>query len=506
MSKQKEVEINVNEKDINKEELNGQTSKTNKNRNKRSRSNNRNKQNKKDSTRKGSYKSNPNPADLYNRVSSLSGLATRLNFYNPLGGFIDLNTPNSLNYPVNSIAGVMSISFIPTMGSVTENDNQNPANIAWNKLLAYCQSTVSRTLEFDPADLGLYMMAWDNVYMWYTSLVRVYATILKYSFGGVDRYAPNYLVDAQGFDYDDLSVHQADLQYFINRLAYTISQYNVPAGYPFIERHQWLVSGIYSDANTAKPQSYIFKPDMIFMYQEADGAGKLVPANAVWKTSGKTFEDIKTITTTMLNTLLNSQDFWNISALLLRAFGRENMLQCIPIENSLSVLETSYRPEVLLQINNMTILPDIDFTDSATYDAWSVRQGELSTGSREGALYQPCMIINTAPSAGKNAQTEYYLQNRILNLMEVSDDNIIEAVRCMAIAREYTVSTTPNEGVLVWDSFGTELITRINLYFRQWSGRSEVAIKNLPIHSYLNFDVTNPSNTLMAASALSTTV
>lgn len=475
----KEIEVNVpedemNEADFPKHDTDRNISKS-KPQGKSKKRNNRTK------------KSNRNDSSWYTRISSMVDSSARVVSTWPLGKQIDYNYPAGVTVAVPTLPGVMQLQFIPTIGYSQSNTSQ--VSMAFNKLHAYLQSTVSVSIDPDPADLGMYMFSWDNIFMWYNSLVRVYATLNAYD--PQNMYYPGAIVGAEGFNLSNLVANKANLEFFINDLANKLSQFNVPAGFDFMTRHLWMTSGVYLDTkDTAKAQSYVFTPRLLYVFVEQDttqpGHMEAIDLSTYYG-NGIGYNDIVTITNTLVNPVLNSGDMRDISALMLRAFGRSNMMAIAPVQSGIVIIPT-YRPEVLEQINNATILPPPDLSNSTIKSSFDITQGELDTGEKTGAIMQACLWSNTS----YGGTMALYTANKLLNVMsgDYSAGNVLEASRFMVIGNSVEVDPDPTVAdVLVLDNYGTEIMVAgfIWYYGIGSSGQPQLtAMSMLPSFDQLN--------------------
>lgn len=482
----KKVEMNVEEKSFNQADLprNSETktaTKQNKRRNSHSQKKNTRKQ-----TNKNAFSKRNDPA-YYNRYVGLVEGSANYNFLYPLGNELNYNDVPSIERVVNSIPGIMELRFIPTIGYT--NSSNSAVNISLQNLRAYLQTTVSRKLEFDAADFGMYIFAWDSVYIWYTMLVRAYATIGMYD--PVNRYIPEALLSAQGFDAADLRSHQAELFYFINRLAVSLSRYNVPGGFKILERHQWMVNGVYADAQTMKPQTYVYTPVWLYKYVETQGVGYLDVAAPTNGFVNVTYDQIVAFTDQLLIPLQQSGDIWDMSSIFGNGFGQDNCMKVLPIESDLR-LSIGYRPEVLTQINNATLIGIPNIGDATVKTAWQIRQGELDTGEKTGALIQTPLNVYTYTG------TNYYenpsipnsslrVSNRVLNVMSTSQDDILEATRLTVIYKTRSIDYALKECTVDFGAVGSEVVANIVVYWfsKDSTNPQGLKLKSLPLNENL---------------------
>lgn len=470
--KTKEVEINVDDSQINEEELpktsksqnkNSSRRSTNKNNSSNSARNNRNRD-RRDNRSRTSNRAANDPV-FYNKIKGL--LATAPNVVNtlPLGHVANMNYPDGSTSSTPTIPGIMSFDFVPTIGYSQSIDS--PANKAINKMYTYLQTTANTNLPFDPADLGLYLWAWDSILMWYNIMQRAYATTRMAD--PLNNYLPIALLEAQGFDYSDLSSNLANLAFYINLVSQTLSTFFIPTGFDIIRRHSLLCANVWTDNDAGKPQMFVFRPYFLYQYVEADATspGYCKPFRPNTTDTLMGYEDIVGVFNSMLQVLTQSEDVKTIGAYIIKSFGTDNIYQ-FPAMDPLSYLVPAYRQEILEQINNMTIcpIPDLD-TVSAVGTGYQVRQGELSTGSKEGAILQNCMFLQSSTANSALAWASLWKSSRRLNVSSgnYSMDNVLEATRLMFIAD--TVESDPSGRYIISShSYGTELVVGATVYYK----------------------------------------
>lgn len=492
--KPKEVELNVPDKSLNMADISDKntsdsaTKKSDKGNRSSRRQNNRASKSNKGREAEGNA---IHAKAASNLLSNLTVSSTRLIETWPAGKRINFNFPSSVQMEVASIPGVMEIDFVPTIGYSP--DINSPASIAFQKLHAFLQSTVSVSIDPEPADLGLYMFAWDTVFMWYNSLCRVHATMNGYDL--LNRYYPRALVAAQGFNFSDLFSKQAQLEYYINALGYKISQFYVPAGYEFMSRHMWMTSGIYLDADEPKAQAYVFRPHIMYTFVETDTNKPAyldpIVLQPYYDKGGFTMEDIISITETLINPILQSGTMRDISALLLRAFGASNMMKIDGVLPG-DIINPEYKPEVLEQLGNSTIFPIPDLSSDSTFgDSFQITQGELDSGVKAGAIIQTCQWVIKDKTANPDYLLQLYVANRMLNVMNgnYTADNVLEATRWMVIPALATKDVDPKVGTyLSFNGYGTEILCGLTIYYINFN--NDVSYM-LGFDTY--FDISKPS-------------
>lgn len=366
MTKRKNDEIKENQKDQKNCSPNNRTNSRRKNgKGKRNTRNNseRSVNNRDDSISSGI--SSDNDYAWYNTIPEITRNAARFPFSRPLGTTISYGAADSeanalivdggkdfVGTP-KTIPGIMAIHWTPTVGIST--DPVSPLNVTSREIYSFVRHANSGASNYDATDLMLYLLAMDSIYSMYTAAVRAYGLMMMYT--KENRYMPSYLVNALGFDFDELKGDLAQFRWAINQIAYKISSFAVPNFMSYYLRHMWLNSGVYTDKPSAKAQMYVFVQDDVFQYDD--------------KINSSTFAGLKSVNIShrvpftvdtwlafmdaLINPMLASEDMGIMSGDILKAFGPQNLFTVGPIADDF-VLVPSYSPEVLSQIQNLNVV------------------------------------------------------------------------------------------------------------------------------------------------------
>lgn len=306
----------------------------------------------------------------------------------PLGGEFDLGSLAD-NFDVNAIPGVMAIYTAPAFGWA---DNPNaPVNVAARNIFTYVRHANSGSWNYNSPDLMLYLLAMDSMYSYIAWLKRLYGMCAYYSV--TNRYYPKALIEANGVDFQDLQGNLNDFRGYINMLAVRAGQFVVPSSMAYTAKHEWMYSGLYTDAATDKPQTYMFVPDGFFQYgltAITDSGGtiftsgelsykKLMPkfgnltgapvdyaVGSMTPTKLLTFQDLQAYGDALINPLLQSQDINVMCGDILKAYG-DNVHKISGITEDYTVYP-AYDMEVLDQIQNATFIGEYAAGTSITQD------------------------------------------------------------------------------------------------------------------------------------------
>lgn len=361
----------------------------------------------------------------------------------------------------NAIPGVMSIHWVPTIGYSDGPDA--PINLAARSIYTYVRHVNSGATNYQSTDLMLYFLAMDSVYAWWSALRRVYGTMMTYSY--TNRYYPRVLVQAMGFNYDDLKDNMAQLRAHINQLAVRMASFAVPASMSYMARHQWLNENVYLDSPSGKGQSYVFVQQRYarFSYNATTKIGQLDLEDAG---SNKTFADIVRFTNALLDPIVWDEDFNVMSGDILKAFGPNGILKTFDTTPEYILLPV-YNEEVLTQIMNSTAYGVPSFSKGST-DAHYISQvvNDLTTDSY--LVSKPYYAaVNTSAIALGAGQEDRFVT---FNSDNVTPEQTIVATRLTNIISE----PTPDSGLLL-RTCGSEVVLYY-AYYTLGKGTQDVSI------------------------------
>lgn len=256
-----------------------------------------------------------------------------------------------------SVPGIMSLYWVPITGA-------GPAlNQAANMTYFNTVHANSRNTSYTAADEMLVILAGANVFAALAHGIRAYG-IMKY-YEQQNSYTPRDIVEAMGFDYDDLVANLPTMWFSLNELIARSSQIWIPDEFPLITRWFWMNSNIYKDTDSVKGQYYIYVQDAFYVYSEttSEQGGQLLK-DTVWGDTSvnikagklKKWSDYLALMNRMLNALINSEDRGIIFGDILKAYGKERLYGISAIDASYAVVPV-YDMEVLTQIENAYAYP-----------------------------------------------------------------------------------------------------------------------------------------------------
>ena len=493
----------------------------------KTKTNNRNRRNSNSNSTSGSHtiggneskRSDMNDPTWYKRYPELADDASKFPFSLPLGKPLPIDPdPTYLSKATycNSVPGVMQINWFPTIG-ISDNKN-SAANIASRELYSFVRHANSGHNNYDAPDLMMYVLAMDSAYSMYAAAVRAYGTIMLYN--GMNRYVPKYLIEAQGFDFDDISQNLAQFRWYINQMAYKLSALYVPAGMTYYDRHIWMNSTMFVDGETAKAQTYIFRQNGIYIYDATKANDyqvrlKYVNVNDTYATTKSSetsgaeklkllkVADFVNMMDDIINPILADEAMNIMSGDILKAFGSSNLFIVSPISEDYVTVPV-YSREVMSQIQNLTIMGHVDnVTGIAPGHGADIIQ-KIYEEDFSSAIIQTLSfsnILEVAPDASWRlySRSEAAAMS-VLSLSKIltcehdnaNSDEIIVATRLMNICPAFQSaqagsSTANGEYISTPNTCSTEVVTNIRVWSVKSSGEYGIMQLDkayLPVHAY----------------------
>lgn len=319
-----------------------------------------------DFNRKTGELSSLNDISWYARYPDLLRVSASLPFPYKAGMSIsDMGTFNSSgtttpDYSKNNaynIPGVLAIRFIPSIG-ISANTT-DPASIACKELYARVRKSYSGSLEADPPDFLIYLLALDSIFSYIGSLKRIFR--LVNAFTPYNYVVPDTLLNALGVTPTCVSNLRKDKLKFmgqINELIYMTHNLVCPAVMDIFNRHYWMNDNAYADSPSPNSQIYVFRQDAYYKYAEqktpadVDAAGlAMTPAPLDTAT---TSDDLYAFGLALIRALSSWDDAYTISGYLMRAFEGVPSFG-VDLLTGTEEFVLQYQEEVLAQIENANV-------------------------------------------------------------------------------------------------------------------------------------------------------
>lgn len=389
----------------------------------------------------------------------------------------------------NSLPGIAVMEYVPMPGML--NDWQAPFNVAIRSIYTFIRKSQSGAKNYNAADLGQYVMAYDSAVTYYAWMVRIYGMARMLIVR--NRFTPAAIMRAIGVDYDNIVMNLAALKYYINSYAARLNAMKVPTTFNLFQRHMWLTSNVFTDAPLQTAQLYICTPSHLWKYNWYDegamhepvrlGATGTAENEEGWNRLDNPwgYTDIVKLGEELLDVVLNSEDFNIMSGDIMKAFDN-NVFSLAFIADDYAVVPT-YDPEFLLQFHNATFA----FVGDKGIREWTIHEdttettnvGALVTNANVPCGYHSSVSVDAYYGSASNA----YLVTKKLIDMPLENTS----PKDVAIATRFTLGgsfpedsdgTFGNGCIINIDTYGTEIPTRLTCY-RLDEGGSVTDAKNL---------------------------
>lgn len=287
--------------------------------------------------------------------------------------FVDATSTGKTSYVVTpsrlwsaaTVPGILTFHLMPSIGVCK--DPTDAPNLAAQQLFTLIRKELRVSQNYDKTDVMMLIVAMNSAYMLLEELVRAYKTMGNYN--AENRYVPQAQLQAMGYN-PALMEQLAEIKGILDIFSYQIGSINIPDQFTFISRSSWLYSNIYTDAPSPKAQQYIYAPDGYYVWTEGQedsptylkyvereqlftGEPALDNHNFMVTETDQIWRAINSI----MQPILGSADVGQISSDIARAFGDGGILNFREIENTNVGLQPVYSPEVVEQMSNATILP-----------------------------------------------------------------------------------------------------------------------------------------------------
>lgn len=307
--------------------------------------------------RESSYKGdrgNPNDPSWYISDDQLLKDVASVSYAAATGAYYDLgyNSKPTIKDYCAVIPGIMTMKIYPGPGK--SQGKSDAVNIAANMIYARIRSVISGSRPYDAPDMMMYILGADHAYMYLSWMQRLYGMMNVYS--SMNRYMPNDLVTANGVNPNNLRANMARFRTYINQYALQLSVLYVPADIPLFSRHYWLYQNLWTDADSAKAQFYMYVPYGFGVYNETTSSkGGRIDCITLESLSEAdlTVDDIIEFGNRILNNLILSEDIATISGDIRKTYGEGNSLTASTIDEVYSVIPAK-NDEILSQIENLT--------------------------------------------------------------------------------------------------------------------------------------------------------
>lgn len=402
-----------------------------------------------------------NDPNWYASNPELMTAAASLPFSTTTGQTIVLNDAvTSPSNGLNVVPGIKAITFDPAFGGGISLDAINAAK---DSVYSYVVHANSRNTSYEAADLFQVIISGMNVFAAIAAGIRAYGTMKTYD--QRNKYLPDGLVYAMGFDPQDLRNNLAQAWFDLNDVIAQTKQIWIPNTMPVLDRWFWMNSNVYMDSESVKGQYYVYVQSHFLGYCETytrDGAGGcawlqdgfdtpnpfglLNPKGDVTAAANEHQQftlapgtNVKwshyiAAVRELIAVLVNSEDRGIMMGDILKAYGSGNIYALAPIASTYTVTPV-YDKEVLSQIENTNFFP---------YRYFGL--GQLSNGRL--SYYTSLSVDWCRPHTAQVSQNwgNYPMFRSILNFHQTDDPTpaqIMVATRMKVLGFDF-VSYTPS--------------------------------------------------------------
>lgn len=266
-----------------------------------------------------------------------------------------------------SSPGLMAFRTNPAYGVSTSQDS--PLNQAAQEIYGFIRLGNSRTSSYDAADVMTYLIAWDSIYMLTTNLIRAYGMLNVRT--PDNTYFPDTFIAAMGLNPADAHENASKMYYGINEIISMLQGWGIPTGMDIFARHQWLYKTYYADSQTSKAQSYMFVPNSYYTWAGAGSGHVTSTAEFSLMPEEMDVENHISLIKHLINQIRNDSDCIAMHYDILAWYGSSGLYQVEPMPLNY-ITQGMFAPEVLMQIQNMTLCsamdPDSNFHGDITHD------------------------------------------------------------------------------------------------------------------------------------------
>lgn len=360
-------------------------------------------------------------------------------------------SPESSALNKHSWPGIMRIGYVPGTGVCKE--ESDTVNVMAKNIYAYNRYWNSGARNYDAPDYMVAILAIDNLFSMYAHLVRAYGSI-QY-FNARNRYVSKPMLEALGFDSNNIYNEAASFRGAINALAKRMNTFILPGSMPIFKRHYWMNSNIYKDSESDKAQMYVFVPEIFYTYEEMDlgsRKGGYLKAHQITR-QPHTWQEWVGYLDTMIGKLIASEDIGIMIGDTLKGW-KGNIFGVGPIADDF-VLSPIHNMEVLVQIQNLTAAGNI-------YD---IESCNLKQDVDTNLLSWQPLFTGSGLDGSEPKYAAQGKKNFTIPMFDAEPAAIVEATRLTTLFTEGTVDDEhPEDCAFVPATCGTEIVTRCDIY------------------------------------------
>nr|AVX53623.1 putative capsid [Marmot picobirnavirus] len=378
--------------------------------------------------------------------------AARITTFQQAGRPFTFNSSPSIpttSYEFN-IPMVMAVLWQPTPGISL--DATSGISIASSMMYQFIRSKLNYLTSYAPADLGMALMAFDSILIMYHEIVRGFGVINNYD--GMNLAWPRAILDACGFDFEDLYTNQAVYRMQFNNLIAKAQSLFMPVETYFNKRHNWLAEHIWTDSNTSKAQLYLYRCTNYYQWDETTSEQGTMCKSIGAPTATATMADWLNMFDGMVEALRSSDSYAKIMADMRKAYDNRDAWVLPFLDENYSI-----KPEV-----NDTVLEQLQ---NSTFWPIKVNNDDITQSVDNNAIIcNPTVSILTSSVA---ASEQANFTRRVIDLMvgdqiiNFSHDNP-SAEDIVENTRNISTFKRSNDGVAFGD-LGTDIMLGCNVFY-----------------------------------------
>lgn len=347
------------------------------------------------------------------------------------------------------------------------------------------QTANSGRVNFSVQDLEKYVLNVRLLTAINAQIQKLYR--LTYSFRSTSNAIPAQMINAMGFDFDDLTKRAADLLMFSQRFEQQI-RVAFPLNCDLLERTQWLIRSIFADSCTDKPSFYVtfiewgayespsgqYQHDQLYYLVDNDGKTTAKQLTQVLTATERnkfcTYDGLVKMYNQIKNDLLNDYSMTNIAAYMIKAFGDKaffkfahadinSQMEVIYDESILNQMQNCFPVTIFRSPGDATGLPALATRTNTTARGYFYYNTQASTV--DGGFLKSTLYCGQTATVLWTDEAKRALADRINNCLINWHANKIDSGHVMAITRLTPSKADITQGVIKFGAFGTEVVTQV---------------------------------------------
>lgn len=357
-----------------------------------------------------------------------------LSCYNP-----DKTVQDTVNMPPRAqVPSIMAIRLNPSPGS-----NSSGAVSAVKQqaqaLYTSLSSMNSKTTNYAPQDLIMPILALGEVISTVEWMRRAFRSV--YMYNAKNRAIPRALVEAMGFDYDDLCKNYANYVARANTIIDRAMSITLPSNIDYFKACNALYQDVFLDDDSDMAQMYLFVPYSTWLLNEQSQDTGTSLTTYIWReytsagllTMDRVLNTLKLMVDHLLTSSTMNYVYADIQNFAAKKGAQLAAIAPIVVGEGITPI---YSEEALLQIMN------IDFMDQPVVNAegngnHTNANDVLSDPNTNSIMYYPVWAYNSFNSIPSSVGN---LVN--FNKMNPTDEEIMTAMRFKCAVKEYLIDDT----------------------------------------------------------------